>query len=269
MSGQQIKISSSDGGTFDAYMALPAVPTAPGIVMLHEIFGVTDWIRETADLFAGHGYCVIAPDMFWRLQPNFVGDYGDPVATEQGRRYKALIDHDKAMDDIAAVIARLKSLPECNGRIGATGFCTGGTLAYLAAARLDIDAAVSYYGTQIHEFLDEGRNITCPAVFHMGLQDDRVPEGLSETARAAWDGVPNLEIHTYDAGHAFAHTGRSEYYAEAASLRAHARTFDLFDALRGQALVSRHLIMVLYRRCGDAGILCARSLIRECLICQT
>ena len=235
MSGRQIKISASDGGEFGAYLALPTEPSAPGIVMLHEIFGVTEWIRESADLFAEHGYCVVAPDMFWRLKPNFVGDHRDPEQTEQGRRYKNLIDHDRAMDDIASAMSRLKSMPECNGKIGVTGFCTGGTLTYLAAARLDIDAAVAYYGTQIHEYLDEGKNIACPTVFHMGETDDRVPQGLPDMTRTALIGVPEIAIYTYDAGHAFAHTGRPDYYSKVASQKAHARTFDLFDNLRSQA----------------------------------
>jgi len=232
MSGQQIKIPASDGGAFDAYLALPEQSSAPGIVMLHEIFGVTDWIRENAGLFAEHGYCVVAPDMFWRLEPNFVGDHRSPEQTEQGRRYKQSIDHDKAMDDISSVIAHLKSMPQCNGKIGVTGFCTGGTLAFLAAARLDIDAADAYYGTQIHEFLGEGKNIACPTILHMGDRDDRVPSGLPDMARSAMEGVPDVAIYTYDAGHAFAHTGRPDYYSEAASRTAHARTFGLFDALR-------------------------------------
>ncbi len=104
--------------------------------------------------------------------------------------------------------------------------------AYLAAARLKIDAAVVYYGTQIHEFLDEGKTIACPTVFHMGETDDRVPSGLADMTRAAIDGVPDTAIHTYDAGHAFAHTGRADYFSKAASEAAHARTFDLFDRLR-------------------------------------
>ncbi len=232
MTGKQIKISASDGGEFDAYLAPPAAPPAPGIVMLHEIFGVTGWIRETADLFAGHGFCVAAPDMFWRMEPNFTGDHRDPEQTEKGRRFKQMIDHDKAVDDMAAVISALKSMPECNGRIGVTGFCTGGTLAYLAASRLEIDAAVAYYGTRIHDFLDEGKNISCPAVFHMGDTDDRVPPDLPDMLRAAMGGMPNITIHTYRAGHAFAHTGRPELYSEAASEAAHARTFELFGALR-------------------------------------
>ena len=232
MSGQQIKVSASDGGDFDAYLALPAEPSAPGIIMLHEIFGVTDWIRKTADLFAEQGYCVAAPDMFWRLEPNFVADFRDPAQREQGILHKQAIDHDKAMDDIAAVMSSLKSMPECNGKIGVTGFCTGGTLAYLAACHLDVDAAAAYYGTQIHEFLGEGKNITCPTIFHMGDKDDHVPRDLPELVRAAVAGVPKISIYSYDAGHAFAHTERLDHYSEDASLTAHARTFALFDELR-------------------------------------
>lgn len=235
MPGQTIVVPAADGGEFSAYLALPpepSVPSAPGIVMLHEIFGVTDWIKETADLFAAQGFCVAAPDMFWRLEPNFVGDHDDAEQTERGRRYKQMIDHAKAMEDIAAVISRLNSMPECNGKIGVAGFCTGGTLTYLVAARLEIDAAAAYYGTQIHEFLEEGQNIACPTIFHMGDKDDRVPEGLPEMTRSAVKGVPDIAIYTYDAGHAFANTARPDYYSDEASRTAHVRTFDFFDELR-------------------------------------
>jgi carboxymethylenebutenolidase len=232
MAGRQIKITAADGGAFDAYLSSSAEQHVPGLIMLHEIFGVTEWIKETADFFAEHGFCVAAPDMFWRLEPNFVADHRDSKQADQGRRYKQLIDHDKAVEDIAAAIADLKSRPECNGKVGVTGFCTGGTLTYLAAARLEIDAAAAYYGTQIHEFLDEGKNITCPTIFHMGETDDRVPAGLPDKARSALDGVSDTMVHTYDAGHAFAHTGRPDYYSEMAAKKAHARTFELFDKLR-------------------------------------
>lgn len=233
MSGERIDITADDGGTFGAYLALPPDNRpAPGIVLLHEIFGVTDWIRETVDLFADRGFCVIAPEMFWRLEPDFVADHNDPAQRERGIQHKAALDHGKAIADIAAVIARLKSLPECNGRIGATGFCTGGTLAYLTAARLNIDAAVAYYGTQIHEFLDEGKNISCPTIFHMGDRDGHVPPDIADQVRMATADVPDIEIHLYGAGHAFAHSGRPDHYVAEASDLAHARTFAFFDRLR-------------------------------------
>lgn len=234
MSGQNIRISASDGGDFGSYVALPDTgpARAPGIVLLHEIFGVTPWIMDTADLFAAQGYCVAAPEMFWRLEPDFVADFRDPAQREKGFQYRGLIDHDKAVDDIAAVIARLKAMPECNGKIGVTGFCTGGTLTYLAAARLEIDSAAAYYGTQIHEFLDEGQNITCPTILHAGTSDEHVPLDLLKQIDIALAGNSNITIHEYDAGHAFAHTERADHYSAEASEQAHGRTFALFGELR-------------------------------------
>ncbi len=233
MPGQTITIAASDGGAFSAWQSLPSGDDpVPGIVMLHEIFGVTGWIRDTADLFAQQGFCVIAPDMFWRLEPNFVADFSIPEQRKAGMRHKANIDHGKAVDDIAAAMAHLKSLPQCNGRVGVTGFCTGGTLAYLAAARLNPDAAAPYYGTQIHEFLDEGKNIACPTIFHMGTKDDHVPADIAELVGGAVSGLPDIAIHLYDTGHAFAHSERDDHYSAESARAAHARTFELFNRLR-------------------------------------
>lgn len=232
MTGQQIKIPAADGGKFSAHLALPSSGSAPLIVMLHEIYGVTDWVRETADMFAAHGYLVVAPDMFWRLEPDFEADHRDSAQRNQGLRYRGMIDRDKAVDDIAATIAALKSRPECNGKVGVTGFCMGGTLTYLAAARLPIDAGVAYYGTQIHEHLDEGGNITCPTLLHFGDQDDHVPIELADKIRGALAGNPNLSFERYDAGHAFSNDHRPGFYDQAASDAAHARTFEVFDGLK-------------------------------------
>lgn len=236
MTGQQIKISAADGGAFDAYLAPPDTGSTGGpgplIVMLHEIYGVTDWVRETADMFAERGYLVAAPDMFWRLEPNFEADHRDSAQRDQGLRYRGMIDRDKAVDDIAATIATFRSRPDCNGKVGVTGFCMGGTLTYLAAARLEIDAAVAYYGTQIHEHLDEGGNIACPTLLHFGDLDDHVPVELADQIRAALAGNPNLSFERYDAGHAFSNDHRPGFYDQSASDAAHARTFRVFGELK-------------------------------------
>ena len=234
MVGQGIRVQAADGGDFAAYLAPPTngSATGPGIILLHEIFGVTDWIRETADLFAAQGYCVVAPEMFWRLEPGFEADFRVPAEREKGFQYRGLIDHDKAVTDIAATMTLLKARPDCNGKIGVTGFCTGGTLTYLAAARLEIDAAVAYYGTQIHEFLDEGKNVTCPTLLHAGTSDEHVPLDLLGGIKTALAGNGNITIHEYNAGHAFAHTERADHYSAEASQQAHERTFSLFGRLR-------------------------------------
>ena len=221
MTGQTISIPASDGsGSFDAYLTGAATGQAPAIVLLHEIYGVTGWVTETVDLFATRGYTVAAPDMFWRLEPNFTADHRDSSSRDKGLRYRGMIDRDKAVEDIAALIAHLKTLPGYNGKTGVTGFCMGGTLTYLAATRLEIDAAVAYYGTQIHEHLDEAPNIGCPIMLHMGDRDDHVPEDLAAT------------IHRYDAGHAFCNTHRDDHYQKEPSDLSHARTFAVFDRLK-------------------------------------
>ena len=232
MTAQTISIPATDGsGSFSTYLTGPTAEQAPAIILLHEIYGVTDWVTETADLFAERGYTVAAPDMFWRVEPNFTADHRDIVSRDKGLRYREMIDRDTAVDDIAALIAHLQSRPGHNGKIGVTGFCMGGTLTYLAATRLKIDAAVAYYCTQIHEHLDEAADISCPTMLHMGDRDDHVPEELAVTIRDTLQDLPDVTIHRYDAGHAFCNTHRDDHYQKEPSDLSHARTFEMFDRL--------------------------------------
>ena len=143
-----------------------------------------------------------------------------------------MINRDKAVDDIATLIAHLKLRPGYNGKIGVIGFCMGATITYLAATRLQVDAAAAYYGTQIHEHLDEAPNIFCPTILHMGDRDDHVPEELAVEIRDALTGLPDFTIHRYDAGHAFCNTHRADLYQREPSNLSHARTFEMFDRLR-------------------------------------
>ena len=227
-----VNIAARDGtGQFGAYVSpLPAKP-GPGVVMLHEILGLTTWIEEIADQFAGRGYCVISPDMFWRLEPGFVADYRIPEQREKGLRLRGEIDHNKAVEDIAAAIDNLKAQSKCNGKIAVVGYCMGGTLTYLSAARLKLDAAVVYYGTELHDFLDEGLNISCPTIFHAGDHDHHVPPELLNIIRDALEGLPNITFHVYNADHAFANTHRPELFLSDPTKQAHERSFDLLDSL--------------------------------------
>ena len=232
MAGKIIRVTSSDGGEFDAYLARPSAGPVPGIVLIQEIFGLTPWVKKISDQFAEHGYLVLAPDMFWRLEPNFVADWATEEERQKGLKFRGEIDHAKGIEDISAAAESLKAMAECNGKIGVTGFCMGGTFAYLAAARLDIDAAVSYYGTQVHEFLGEGSKVTCPMMFHMGDHDDAVSIEDRNRIHAALIGIPNIAIYRYDAGHAFANSDRPDLHLPDVALKAHARTFEVFDQLR-------------------------------------
>lgn len=105
-------------------------------------------------------------------------------------------------------------------------------MTYLSAARLEIDAAVAYYGTQIHEFLDEAQNISSPTILHAGTSDEHVSLDVLGNIRTALGSNPNITIYEYDAGHAFAHTERDTHFVADATKAAHARTFELFDNLK-------------------------------------
>ena len=232
MTSDRIELSATDdSGKFGAYLAaLPKTP-GPGVVMLQEILGITPWIHEIANQFSVRGYCVAFPDIFWRLKPDFVADYRIPQQRERGLQLRSEINHEKAIDDIAAMIEHLKALPECNGKIAVVGFCMGGTLAYLSAARLKPDAAIVYYGTEVHRFLDEGLNINCPTIFHAGVHDQHVPLDLLNTIKGALEDLPSVVFHLYDADHAFANTHRPELFQAAPTERAHELSFKLLDTL--------------------------------------
>ena len=197
------------------------------------------------------------PEMFSRLERNFVAGLSDPKQTQKGLRFRGLVDHRLAMNDIETVFAELNSKAACNGKIGVVGTCFGGTLAYLAAVRLSVDAAVAYYGTQIHVFLDEASATTCPTLLHMGTADDHVPEPLREKIRIAAAANPAVTIHLYDAEHAFANSARTAYYCARASRTAHAGTFEIFDALRSPEFILRTVttsdcVTVAVRKCSQS-----------------
>ena len=232
MSGEMINITAKDGGSFSAYCAKPESGNGPGIVMIQEIFGITDWIKKMADRYAEQGYVVVAPDMFWRFDPDFVADPSKPEELEKAFEYLQSVNHDNVVEDMATSLAAVKAMPECNGKVGVTGFCFGGTFTYLAAARLEIDAASAYYGTQIHEYLDEGKNVTCPIIFHMGEQDDTFSVKDRNKIHGALIGKENVSIYMYDAGHAFANSDRPDAHNLEAAEAAHERSFKLFDTLK-------------------------------------
>src|SRR3979409_2711625 len=129
MAGQWIDVGAADGGSFKGYLTVPASGSGPGILLLQEIFGVNSSMREVADYYAEEGYVVLAPDLFWRLQPGV--DLGYTGADyDQARAFAQRFDARQAVSDIAATVPALRALPECQGKVGALGFCLGGRLAY-------------------------------------------------------------------------------------------------------------------------------------------
>jgi carboxymethylenebutenolidase len=150
-------VTASDGGTFDAYCALPeGGGPGPGVVLFQEIFGINENMRGLAQKTADAGYVALVPDMFWRLEPRF--ERRDESGLADGIALVQKFDWERGGADIASTLAHLRAMPECNGRAGGVGFCFGGVLAYLFAATARPDgqgpeAAVSYYGSGVHGML--------------------------------------------------------------------------------------------------------------------
>jgi carboxymethylenebutenolidase len=232
MPGGTIDIRAADGGQFAGYLAVPAAGRGPGIVMLQEIFGVTAGLRAAADLFAAEGYVVLVPDLFWRLKPNVQLGY-DPAGRQQAMEYYGRFNIDQGVTDSGAAIQALKERPECTGSIAALGFCLGGLLAYLAAARLPVAAAISFYGVNIDKHLDEAGKSACPLLLHFGEKDSLNPPDKVRSIRQALAGRPDTTILMHaGADHGFYLPGRAAYSRTAAQM-AHSPTIDLLRQVLG------------------------------------
>ena len=232
MTGQWIEIKATDGGKFRGYLATPASGKGPGIVLCQEIFGINAYIREVADYYAEEGYVVLAPDLFWRLEKDVDLGYGE----EEWKKAFDLLqrfDIDKGMEDITAAVRTLRTRPEVAGKVGALGFCLGGRLAYLAAARSGVDCAVGYYGVTIEKYLNEAPRIKVPMVLHFASEDKYAPAAAVEQIRNAFKGRNDVEIYMYQGvDHAFARTG-GMHYDRPASMMAHSRSIALFHKVMG------------------------------------
>lgn len=232
MTGQNITIQAANDGSFNAYMTVPESGSGSGILLLQEIFGINHHIRDIADYYAEEGYVVLAPDLFWRIEPGIELGYSENDFEKAFGFYQRL-DINQAIKDIADTIKALRALPECTGKVGALGFCLGGKLAYLTAARTDVDCAVCYYGVAIEESLDEAENIKCPMILHFAGQDRFVPLAAREKVIAAFQERDDVEIYTYPAvDHGF-NCSEREVYDKPSALMAHSRSIALFHRVMG------------------------------------
>lgn len=232
MSGTYINLTAKDGGQFRGYLATPPGGKGPGIVLCQEIFGINAYVKEVADLYAEEGYVVLAPDLFWRLEPNVELGY-TPEDWQRAFGFFQKFDVDKGIEDIGAAVKALRARPECTGKVGTIGFCLGGKLAYLAACRIDVDCAVGYYGVGIEGSLAESKNIKCPVVLHIAELDKYCPKEAQDQIRDHFKNRSEIEIYTYQGcDHAFARTG-GEHFDKPAAGMAHTRSIALFRKVLG------------------------------------
>ena len=243
MAGKTIKIKMARGGTMSAYVATPPSGKGPGLLLCQEIFGINPHIRETADRMAEEGYVVIAPDLFWRLEPGVQLGYSDADFARAFDFYKRF-DVDQGVKDLGVALKTLKGLRACTGKAGVFGFCLGGLLAYLVAARLKVDVAVGYYGVGIETKLKEAAKIKCPLVLHFAGADKFVPAEAVAKIRNAFKKREDVQIYDYPGrDHAFMNQGRPSYDRPTAMM-AHSRTI---AALRG-ALGPRYALEPLWEQ---------------------
>ncbi len=215
--GQTIRLTSPfDGHEFGAWHAQAPDARRGGLVVIQEIFGVTDHIRRVADDFAAEGYETIAPSLFDRLSPGFSVD-ADAEGVKTGRAYSEATPWDQVAGDLAACIAALTP------PVFVVGYCWGGTAAWLAACRCEgVAAASSFYGRRIPELVSETPR--CPIILHFGRHDASIPAAVVDSIGETY---PDMPIHVYDAGHGFASDRGADYQPDAARL-ARLRTLQLF-----------------------------------------
>jgi carboxymethylenebutenolidase len=214
-----ITLTASDGFELGAYRADPAGALRGGIVVIQEIFGVNSHIRSICDRLAADGYAAIAPAIFDRSERDFQSGYS-PAEIERARGFLANPDWDAFLRDTDAARAALAD----TGKVGIVGFCLGGSIAFMAATRLDgYSAAVGFYGGRIAEYADETPR--CPTQLHYGSEDHGIPMSNVNTVK---EKRPDVDIFVYEgAGHGFNCDARASYDADAAKL-AWGRTMDFF-----------------------------------------
>jgi carboxymethylenebutenolidase len=235
MSGKEVTIAAATGGgSFTGYLAKPSLAkgqaTAPGIVLIQEIFGVNRDMRNLADNLAKAGYVALCPDLFWRQEPGIqLTDQSDAEWAKAFELFQGF-DLDLGVADLAATLAHLRKLPGCSGRAGAVGYCLGGRLAYLMASRTDCDASVGYYGVYLQEHLAEAKNIKKPLMLHVAEEDEFVPKEAQAQIFQGLRDHPKVTVHRYPGlNHAFARVGGKHYDKANADL-ANRRTLDFFNA---------------------------------------
>jgi carboxymethylenebutenolidase len=215
---EMIALERDSDRTFDAYLARPEHGKAPSIMIFTEMFGTGQHNRDMADDFARRGFVALIPNLYWRSP--YPGELAfDGPDRDAAWARLAAFDVDAGGRDIGTAVAWLRAQPFCNGKVFALGFCAGGRMAFVAAARASVDAAVSFYGMGIAKHDAEFGRVSCPVQLHYGLKDPHIPLPEIDAVTQAAEHRPNIEIFRYpDAGHSFFNPLRPAYHAASAKI---------------------------------------------------
>ncbi|MBY0519324.1 MAG: dienelactone hydrolase family protein [Sphingomonas sp.] len=220
--GTMTKMTMDDGAEVAVYHVAPPGTRRAGLVLVQEIFGVTDHIRELCDEYAQDGFEVLSPSLFDREHPGFEADYTGEDFARAVQLARELHPFDQSLKDVQTCIDTLKA----HGPVFVVGYCYGGSIAWLSTTRLTgVAAASAYYGSLIPGAVDEEPKV--PVIAHFGRHDTGIPmDGVDKVIAKDW---PNATVYVYEAGHGFNSDRRKDYHEPSADL-ARERTLELFEA---------------------------------------
>lgn len=224
--GEMVRMAMSDGADIAVYHAPAEGERRGGVVLVQEIFGVTDHIREMADDFASEGYEVLSPALFDREHPGFEAGYTGPDFARAVELARELHPFPLSLKDVQTCIDQLQE----DGPVFVIGYCYGGSIAWAAATHLKgVAAASAYYGSLVPQFAEEAAP-RVPVIAHFGRYDTGIPmEGVEKVIAKDFD---LAEVFVYEAGHGFNSDRRKDYHDDSADL-ARERTLALFKANGG------------------------------------
>jgi carboxymethylenebutenolidase len=224
----RIAVKSPDG-TFGAYIFRPTTSPAPVVVVLQELFGVNSDIRATCDELAKQGFVAIAPDLFWRQEPDVDLDVRSEADWQHGLRLYGAYDRDAGARDIAQTIRTAVKLPGSTGRVALQGYCLGALMAFITAARHEVNAVVAYHGADTEKYLGEVGSLRAPLLMHLGEEDEFISKTAQAQIKAALAKKPNATVYSYPGQrHAFSRHNGTHYNAAAAVL-ANGRTREFLN----------------------------------------
>ena len=211
-----VMVKTHDGSEMPAFLAMPESGRGPGIVILQEIFGITDYLKRRARDLAELGYVALVPDLFWRVGSNVNIAEDTQEGLQEAFGYLQKMDEAQAVDDVVAALEYLRARPETGGQAGVLGFCMGGRIAYKVAAASEPDVVVSYYGSGIGSLLSDASRVRSPILFHFGASDAYLPASEAEEIRSAFSGKRDAQVEMHaGAGHAFDNPWPMFHHADA------------------------------------------------------
>jgi carboxymethylenebutenolidase len=228
MASDMVTVKADDGKTFQCYVARASQSPAPVVVVIQEIFGITDWLKSYAGELAKAGFTALVPDMFFRLEPNLKLDDNNPKDLEKAFKCYGEFNQTQGVKDLQAAVNFARSMEGSNGKVGCVGFCLGGLMTFQMACNSDVDTSVAYYGGGIDSKLDQADKIRRPILLHFAENDKFIPGPALKQIAERLASVELAEVHTYpNVDHAFARVGGHAYDKNSAD-QANKRSLDFF-----------------------------------------